>query len=229
MIGQDEIWQWRHYCPKLRSDRPDTFLPFPHSPPKRLIVTFENSSELLRVKKIVVFCSFFNLSGIDRNMCCGTHVSNLSQVQVRNVEISYTSLFNPTVKCDPIRKHIQTLGSLNNYDGDGNKNGKNAIGLDQQNNNFARASCLFVHFFAVTAPTTLNVLISRFVEDGSTWQRFSFSFCELRFSPLEFNSWKKSPTFDKLRVAIRAMKFETETAQIHFLGAVFVAVAVFVV
>ena len=108
------------------------------------------------------------MSGIDRNMCCGTHVSNLSQVQVRNVEISYTSLFNPTVKCDPIRKQIQTLGNLNNYDGDGNKNGKNAIGLDQQNNNFARASCLFVHFLAVTAPTTLNVLISRFVEDGST-------------------------------------------------------------
>ena len=176
-----------------------------------------------------MFCSFFNMSGIDRNMCCGTHVSNLSQVQVHNVEIPYTSTFNPTVKCDPIRKHIQTLGSLNNYDGDGNKNGKNAIGLDQQNNIFARASCLFVHFFAVTAPTTWNFLISRFMEDGNTWQRFSFSFCELRFSPLEFNSWKKSPTFDKLRVAIRAMKFETETVQIHFLGAVFAAVAVFVV
>ena len=70
------------------------------------------------------------MSGIDRNMCCGTHVSNLSQVQVHNVEIPYTSTFNPTVKCDPIRKHIQTLGSLNNYDGDGNKKGKNAIGLD---------------------------------------------------------------------------------------------------
>ena len=33
----------------------------------------------------------------------------------------------------------------------GNENGKKAIGLDQQNNNFARASRLFLHFFAVAA------------------------------------------------------------------------------
>ena len=33
-----------------------------------------------------------------------------------------------------------TLGSLSNNDGDGNDNGKKAIGLDWQNNNFARAS-----------------------------------------------------------------------------------------
>ena len=36
-------------------------------------------------------------------------------------------------------------------DGDGNKNDKKAIGLDWQNNNFARASLFFVHFFAVVA------------------------------------------------------------------------------
>ena len=35
-------------------------------------------------------------------------------------------------------------GSLSNDDGDGNKNGKKAIGLDRQNNNFARASRFFV-------------------------------------------------------------------------------------
>ena len=108
------------------------------------------------------------MSGIDRNMCCGTHVSNLSQVQVRNVEIPYTSLFYLTVKCDPIRKYIQTLGSLNNDDGDGNKNGKKAIGLDWQNNNFTCASFFLVHIFAVTAPTTCNFLVSRFMEDGNT-------------------------------------------------------------
>ena len=43
------------------------------------------------------------------------------------------------------------LGSLSNDDGDVNENGKKAIGLDWQNNNFARASRFFVHFFAVTA------------------------------------------------------------------------------
>ena len=42
-------------------------------------------------------------------------------------------------------------GSLSNDDGDANENGKTAIGLDWQNNNFARASRFFVQFFAVTA------------------------------------------------------------------------------
>ena len=43
------------------------------------------------------------------------------------------------------------LGSLRNDDVDGNENGKKAIGLDKQNNNFTRASPFFVHFFAVSA------------------------------------------------------------------------------
>ena len=43
------------------------------------------------------------------------------------------------------------IGSLNNHDGDVNKNSNKAIGLDWQNNNFARASRFFVHFFAVNA------------------------------------------------------------------------------
>ena len=43
------------------------------------------------------------------------------------------------------------LGSLRNDVGDGNENGKKAIGFDQQNNNFARASRFFVHFSAVVA------------------------------------------------------------------------------
>ena len=43
------------------------------------------------------------------------------------------------------------LGSLSIDDGDGNENGKKAIGSDWQNNNFARASRVFVHFFAVVA------------------------------------------------------------------------------
>ena len=43
------------------------------------------------------------------------------------------------------------LGSLSNDDGDGNENGKKAMGLDWQNNNFASASRFFVHFLAVVA------------------------------------------------------------------------------
>ena len=47
----------------------------------------------------------------------------------------------------------QVMGSLHNDDGDGdgdgNENGKKAICLDKQNNNFARASRFFVHFSVV--------------------------------------------------------------------------------
>jgi len=43
------------------------------------------------------------------------------------------------------------LGNLSKDDGDGNENSKKAIGLDWQNNNFARAIMLFVHFLAVAA------------------------------------------------------------------------------
>ena len=47
--------------------------------------------------------------------------------------------------------HVTLIGSLSNDDGDVNENGKKAIDLDLQNNNFTRASRFFVHFFAVTA------------------------------------------------------------------------------
>ena len=46
---------------------------------------------------------------------------------------------------------LWSLGSLSNYDGDGNENGTKATSLDQQNNNFAPASLFFVHFSAVAA------------------------------------------------------------------------------
>ena len=49
------------------------------------------------------------------------------------------------------RDSYQSLGSLINDDGEVNKNGKKTVGLDWQNNNFARASSFFVHFSAVTA------------------------------------------------------------------------------
>ena len=46
---------------------------------------------------------------------------------------------------------IIMLGNLSNENGDGNKNGKNAIGLDWPKNNFACASRIFVQFFAFAA------------------------------------------------------------------------------
>ena len=80
-----------------------------------------------------------------------------------------------------VRALLLTLGSLSNSDGDGNENGEKPIGLDcGQNNNSARASRSFVHFFAVFAR------FARFVEDRNTKQQFSFS--ELWYNPLEFKS-----------------------------------------
>ena len=39
-----------------------------------------------------------------------------------------------------LKVHLLSLGSLSIDDGDGNEDGRKAIGLDWQNNNFARAS-----------------------------------------------------------------------------------------
>ena len=52
---------------------------------------------------------------------------------------------NSDTLISPVLAHV----SLSKDDGDGNENGKKAIGLDWQNNKFARASRFFVHFFAV--------------------------------------------------------------------------------
>ena len=41
----------------------------------------------------------------------------------------------------------------------------------------------------------VNCLISLFMEDLNTSQLFSVSFCELRCSPIEFNSWKSRQHF----------------------------------
>ena len=64
-----------------------------------------------------------------------------------------------------------------NDDGDGNENGKKAIGLDWQNNNFARASRFFCTFLSrCCTTTTWKCLISRFVEDVNEDNKFLFLF-----------------------------------------------------
>ena len=47
-------------------------------------------------------------------------------------------------------RDLQKGGNLSNDDGDVNENGKKAIGLDWQNNNFACAA-FFLQFFTVAA------------------------------------------------------------------------------
>jgi len=69
------------------------------------------------------------------------------------------------------------IGSLSNDDVDVNENVKKAIGLDWQNNNFARASRFFVHFFALT--TRLRRESTLFHVLWKTWAQDDFVFLVL--------------------------------------------------
>ena len=103
----------------------------------------------------------------------------------------------------------------------GNENGKKAIGLDWQNNNFARASHLFVHFFAVAARVQRENAL--FQALSRTWtQDNDFLFLFLKFDTAFKNSTpaKCANIWRIERVGIKAIKFEV--ARIHFLSDVFV-------
>ena len=81
------------------------------------------------------------------------------------------------------------------WNGDGNEDGKKEIGLDWQNNSLARASRFLVHFFAVV------IRLRRETSYFGGWQHMTtifFFFCKVSYNPLEFNSLKKSPSYDKL-------------------------------
>ena len=57
----------------------------------------------------------------------------------------------PKLTWSRFRRFGTPIGSLSKDVGYVNEKGKKAEGLDWQNNNFARASLFFLHFFAVTA------------------------------------------------------------------------------
>ena len=99
--------------------------------------------------------------------------------------------------CDPIGEpcpsdpgyssHTVILESLSDNDGGGDEDGKKAIILDWQNDNFACASH-FLYFLCVRSMTTTwKCLISRFVKDGNSRQQLYFSFPEIWYSLSEFN------------------------------------------
>ena len=63
--------------------------------------------------------------------------------------ILFTLFYSNRIKLLKITLPAVTLSNRElMHDDDGNENGKKAIGLDKQNNNFAR---FFAHFFAVVA------------------------------------------------------------------------------
>ena len=75
------------------------------------------------------------------------------------------------------------IGSLSNDDGNGNDNGKKAIGLNWQNNNFARVSRFFVHFLAVVARLRLKSAYFHVLSRTCT-QDNDFLFLFLNFDPV---------------------------------------------
>ena len=87
-------------------------------------------------------------------------------------------------------------------------------GLDKQNNNFyVHHACSYIPLPSLhDYDLKVRYLISRFVEDVNTRQRFSFSFPELRsMQSFRIHFQKKSPTFVRLKWGeIHAVKFETE-------------------
>ena len=78
------------------------------------------------------------------------------------------------------------IGSLSNDDGDGNENGKKAVGLDWKNNNFAR------HDYVVKVP---NFTVCRGRERKTT-AFFFFSWTLIESFRIQLQ--KKLSTFDEL-------------------------------
>ena len=84
--------------------------------------------------------------------------------------------------------------SSSNDDGDGNENGKKAIGLDRQNSNFVRAS-LFL-YISLPSLHDYNVKVPKFTFCRRREHNFLFLF--LNFDTVLQNSTlKKLPTFDE--------------------------------
>ena len=108
---------------------------------------------------------------------------------------------------------------------------KRSIGLDWQNNNFARTSLFFAHFIAVAARLQrkmLNFTFSRGREHKTrqTTTFFFFSWTLIQYFKIQLQ--KKLPTFDELNESESVSAIKFEIAGIHLLGDVFVAVAVVV-
>ena len=147
-------------------------------------------------------------------MSCGQELKRIS-VGKKTVAFPWSQLHG---------NYCPIVGRLSNYDGYNNENGKKAIGLDWQNNNFARASHLFVHFFAFTPRLRRKMPNFTFFagreHKTTTYFFFSWTSIALQNSTPETiaNIWRIE------RDGINAIKFEA--ARIHFLRDVFAAVAV---
>ena len=86
----------------------------------------------------------------------------------------------------------ERIGSWSNDVGDGNENGKKPSRFRLANNNFARASRFFVHFFAFTARLRCEIAnfeSAKLLVLCRTWPKTNdFIFLQPWYSLLEFNS-----------------------------------------
>ena len=122
---------------------------------------------------------------------------------------------------------LVTIGSLSNDNGDGSENGKKAVGLDRQNNNFARASRFLVHFFAVTT-RLYHVKVPNFTFCGGrehSRETFLF-FSSISIQSFIINSRKICKHLTNWIDGISSIKFEA--ARILLWSDVFVAIPVVV-
>ena len=146
-------------------------------------------------------------------MSCGQELKRIS-VAKKTVAFPWCQLHG---------NYCPLVGSLSNYDGYNNENGKKAIGLDWRN------TTLHVHhaLLYISLPSQhdydVKCLISRFLEGvNTTYFFFSWTSIALQNSTPETiaNIWRIE------RDGINAIKFEA--ARMHFLRDVFAAVAVVV-
>ena len=100
-----------------------------------------------------------------------------------------------TIKSNQVKRK-SVLKFLEN----GNENGKKAICLDKQNDNFARASRFFVHFSAVVARLQREAARSNFMfrrgREHKTTTFFFFSWTLIQSFRIQLQ--KDLPTFDEL-------------------------------
>ena len=88
-------------------------------------------------------------------------------------------------------------GNLSNDDGDGNEDGKKAIELDWQNNNFTRPSHLYISLPSLHDYIMKLSVISRFVDATWTQATINAFFSWILIQSFRIQRQKNSPTSDE--------------------------------
>ena len=111
----------------------------------------------------------------------------LNQLSLNVLLFSCDPIGEPCLSDPGYSSRTVILESLSDNDGSGDEDGKKAIILDWQNDNFARASRFLYFLCGRSMTTTWKCLISRFVKDVNSRQQLYFSFPEIWYSLSEFN------------------------------------------